>query len=64
MTDTSSIRRRPDGSIDSGFYIAKGRVHRSKTAHHTAKEASRQSGKALVVLATLGLSTLFRGGQT
>ena len=63
MTDTTSIRYRPDGSIDTEFYIAKGRRHRSEAAHDTAKAATRQSGNLLVILTTLGLSALFRGGQ-
>lgn len=33
MTDTAQIRRRPDGSIDTAHYMAKGRVSRSRAAH-------------------------------
>ena len=33
MTDTNQIRRRTDGSIDTGFYMARGRRHRSAAAH-------------------------------
>lgn len=33
MTRTQSPRRRPDGSIDTGFYLERGRKLRSATAH-------------------------------
>ena len=31
------IKTRPDGSIDTDFYIQRGRVHRSEAAHQIAK---------------------------
>lgn len=31
---STEIRRRPDGSIDTGFYLARGLSARSRTAHH------------------------------
>ncbi|MDU8911538.1 hypothetical protein [Aestuariicoccus sp. MJ-SS9] len=31
--DTSSIRLRPDGSIDTAYYMARGRAQRSEAAH-------------------------------
>lgn len=36
MTDQNpeTIRTRADGSIDTAFYMARGRVARSKQAHH------------------------------
>ena len=33
MTTDPKIRRRPDGSIDTGWYMARGRARRSETAH-------------------------------
>jgi hypothetical protein len=63
MTDATTIRRRPDGSIDTSYYTAKGRLHRSTAARDTARRVTRKSRTALVVLATLGLATLFLGGQ-
>ena len=45
-TDTP-IRRRPDGSIDTAFYMARGRRQRSETFH----EMSRSTGRALPKLA-------------
>jgi hypothetical protein len=31
---TDAIRRHADGSIDTGFYLARGRAERSRQAHH------------------------------
>lgn len=33
MTRTSNIRTRPDGSIDTAYYMARGRTLRSRQAH-------------------------------
>jgi hypothetical protein len=63
MTDKTTIRRRPDGSIDTDYYVAKGRRYRSEKAHDAAKEVTKQSDKAFVMLGTLGLLMLFRGGR-
>ncbi len=63
MTAAPDIRRRPDGSIDTDFYIAAGRRERSAEAHATARQVTKTSGKLVVVIATLGLSLLFRDGQ-
>lgn len=30
---TQTLRTRPDGSIDTGYYMARGRVLRSQAAH-------------------------------
>ena len=45
-TDTP-IRRRPDGSIDTAYYMARGRRQRSETFHGM----SRNTGRALPKLA-------------
>ncbi|PWJ21252.1 hypothetical protein [Jannaschia seohaensis] len=63
MTDTANIRYRPDGSIDTQFYLAKGRHHRSEAAHTMARQATRKSSKIIAVLAVLGLASFFGGGQ-
>lgn len=63
MTNATAIRRRPDGSIDTDFYVAKGRLQRSIAAHSSARSVTKKSGKALVLLAILGVSAFFRGGQ-
>lgn len=34
---TKNIRTRPDGSIDTAFYMQRGRVHRSEAAHQLVK---------------------------
>ena len=36
-TAPSDIRLRPDGSIDTAFYMARGRRERTKQAHRMAK---------------------------
>ncbi len=49
MTDTR-IRTRPDGSIDTGFYMARGRHMRSEAAHrmmgHDTSAEKRQTPRA------------------
>ena len=30
MDDQTTIRRRPDGSIDTGYYVARARRHRAR----------------------------------
>jgi hypothetical protein len=41
MTDTSHIRRRPDGSIDTAYYTRQGRARRSAAAREMAGAATR-----------------------
>lgn len=43
MTDTR-IRYRPDGSIDTGFYMARGRVLRARAAHRMVTPRARPTG--------------------
>lgn len=35
--DTTQIKRRPDGSIDTAYYMAIGRQERAAQAHNLAK---------------------------
>lgn len=39
MENASQIKTRADGSIDTTYYIAHGRVKRSEQAHHIAKKS-------------------------
>jgi len=41
MTDTAKIKTNPDGSIDTGYYMARGRHMRSVAAHDMARGAKR-----------------------
>lgn len=52
MTDQAPIQTRPDGSIDTAFYMARGRRLRSEQAHRVtaAATAPRQRGTVLVAL--------------
>lgn len=40
MTHTTEIKRRPDGSIDTAFYMARGRQLRSEQAHTMLQPAA------------------------
>ncbi len=44
MTDPEiqSIRTRADGSIDTAYYMTRGRQMRSKQAHHMAQDMAAQ----------------------
>ncbi|MDG4648490.1 hypothetical protein P6F26_08530 [Roseibacterium sp. SDUM158017] len=53
MTDTRTIRRRPDGSIDTAFYMNAGRRHRSEAAHGIAGRAARRTRSASAPIAAL-----------
>jgi len=37
--ETQIIKRRPDGSIDTAYYVKQGRQARSQQAHRLAKSA-------------------------
>lgn len=39
IDETTAIRRRADGSIDTDFYLDRGRKARSKAAHESASRA-------------------------
>jgi len=53
MTDTSHIRLRKDGSIDTAYYMARGRVSRSQAAHDAARNVTKGSRRAVSRLAIL-----------
>jgi len=53
-TDTSTAPRiRPDGSIDTAYYMARGRQMRSRQAHHIAGRASAKLPALGVVALTV-----------
>jgi hypothetical protein len=52
-----SLRTRPDGSIDTGFYMARGRHMRSEAAHALLRPEPKQSPRR-----RRGLARLFGGG--
>ena len=56
MTDT--IKTRPDGSIDTGFYMARGRQMRSQQAADMARTGSHKTLSLVPVLAIFGLAVL------
>lgn len=41
-TTTTDIRTRTDGSIDTGYYMARGRRMRSEAAHDMLRLSTRQ----------------------
>lgn len=43
MTPTETIKTRPDGSIDTAHYMARGRKLRSKQAHYLAKTVNDEA---------------------
>jgi hypothetical protein len=52
--DRDIIRRRPDGSIDTAFYIARSREARAEQAHHlTVKAAPAAGGTIFAALAAM-----------
>jgi len=53
-TDSSTApRTRPDGSIDTAYYMARGRRMRSQQAHHLAGRASARLPALGVVALTV-----------
>ena len=42
MTQETQIRLRPDGSIDTGYYMNRGRAARSEQAHKLARAGGRR----------------------
>lgn len=48
-----SIRTRPDGSIDTAFYMARGRRERSQQAHRLAKSCLPEKRERRSFLGTL-----------
>lgn len=63
MTDFETIRRRPDGSIDTDHYLREGRVARGKAAHQAAGAAMQSARKPMFALAALVALLPFFGPQ-
>lgn len=55
---TDMIKTRADGSIDTAFYMARGRRMRSETAHELAGRTARRGARALPALAIFCLALL------
>ncbi len=53
MQDQTPIRTRPDGSIDTGFYMQRGRVARAQQARHLAGTLPAPGALARLVQAVL-----------
>ena len=63
MTDTSHVRRRPDGSIDTAYYTQQGRARRSAAAHQMAGAAARSLRAPVPGLGGLRALLPFAGGK-
>ena len=46
MTDRTDIRHRSDGSIDTAFYLSRGRQMRSQAAHDLMGAGARSAQRA------------------
>lgn len=64
MTNTTNIRLRKDGSIDTTYYMARARVQRSEAAHNAARDVARGTHKTIGVLAVFAAVLLFLGVQS
>ena len=53
MTDTAEIRRRPDGSIDTAHYLARGRSCRAEAARDIAGGVATSARGPILGLAAL-----------
>lgn len=62
MTRSTPIRRRPDGSIDTAYYISEGHVCRSQAAHRLARTTAHPYRRFLSLAALFALLP-FAGGQ-
>jgi len=49
MTTETEIRRRQDGSIDTAYYMAKGRDARSAEAHKMGRTIGQQLARLLKI---------------
>ena len=64
MTDSQDIRFRRDGSIDTGYYMDRGRVRRSEAAHEMAGRTNQKSRSVLTALVLLISSFHLHRGQS
>jgi hypothetical protein len=60
MQDHEIIRTRADGSIDTAFYMARGREMRSAQAHRMAGSGGRRTIRPLALL-TAFFAVIFTG---
>lgn len=51
--DTDDIRLRPDGSIDTAYYLARGRRERARQAHRMARACLSEKRHRRTLLGTL-----------
>ncbi len=47
MTDMTQIKTRADGSIDTAFYMARGRLMRSEAAHDMGRATRRSVARRI-----------------
>lgn len=59
MTHTQDIRRRTDGSIDTNYFLAQSRVHRSDAAQAMVGKSLKHSGGVLAALVALAALSPF-----
>ena len=59
----TTIRRRPDGSIDTAFYQALGRQARSRQAHQMLDRPVRSAGRPALLLTVLAALILPATGR-
>ncbi len=64
MTNTTNIRLRKDGSIDTTYYMARARVQRSEAAHDAVRDVTRGTLKTIGVLAVFAVVLPFLGSQS
>ena len=53
MNEMQGIHRRTDGSIDTDYYLARGRVRRAEVAQAALGKTIKQSGGILTALVAL-----------
>lgn len=63
MTDQAAPRRRPDGSLDTPHYIAKGLARRSAAACVLAGKVTARSRRSVFSLSALLALVPFPGGH-
>ncbi|MDF0594516.1 hypothetical protein [Psychromarinibacter halotolerans] len=62
MTHQTEIRRRPDGSIDTAYHMAQGRIARSRAAREAGSGlADKGRGPVALLIALLALMPVFGG---
>lgn len=64
MTNETTLRRRPDGSLDTAHYMAQGRTRRSEAAHDFARTTASAPPRSVFGLAALAALFPFLGGNS